>query len=608
MSNSNFFTARGNPLRVDSFGESERLDPVSAGALDVIGNRLYKGEVQSLERLNKAGVTQMNNIIAEDEGPGVLNYLWFALGDGGTNGNAIRVWSPPLRIAIYIDDSTTPAIACSFRDFFNGFGLGRGHSLPTVGISRADQASGGFGAYRYLFCPYQKYLRVEIQNLDTVNQFATWTHANVTRLSDRYQGRKKLFQLGNTVSENVDIFSPGSIHTVTAPAGTNGLIESVSFGWQLAQDNNGNDNPFEGNISYYERANDVRPAWETTGGEDFGNGAFGYIEQQGALQTVTTGPASAGTAHTHDVSFTPSWFLGFPAGFVFNGFGNVWTYRFFQNEILRYFDGFKWIMPIGQVGQYVGTADTDPSVTRDKYNGTLNVFYHADQYPAIRYPVVNETLVDTANGKIPDWWTVKAQSAGVTVSNPNRYQVQGVAAGGTRGFTFELPSTLGGTGVMFEVECTVRLTGATAGFGANSQHQAFMGVDGTNVGGVYTPDLLVATGVEVFGVSDFSGPTGNEGYVRARTGNEITGQVLANRGEQIVGANAPRVHLKVRKISSAHYATYWKLENDPFWQPLVRNARRTNHTNNRVVHFGVWDNSSAVYENFKVSRLGYVTS
>lgn len=594
MSNSNFFEARGNPLRHDSFGRGEELDPASSGPFDVIGSRLYRSEVQRLRPLNTGGVSGVTSVIAEEYGSGVVQYIWLAVGSGTEEGapQSIAQWSPNLQIQIYVDNATTPVVSCSFRDFFNGFGLGRPHSLPRVGIARADISAGGFGCYRYLFAPYQRYMRIEVLHLSPTFSPTIWAHASVSRLSSPYTGRKKLFRIDSAATVGQPINDPGSIHTVTGPAGSIGQIESVSFGWRLATNNAGDDNPFEANTKYWERLNDPRPVYEATGGEDFGNGAFGYLVQESI--EGTTGPASTGTAHTHQIR--TQWPHAWPAGFVDNGPGNVWTYRYFNEDIIRYFDGFKWEMPIGQVGQYVGAGDT--GANRDLYDGVLNVYHHVDSYNSIGYPTEGDVILDTAKNIIPSWWTPTG-SAGTAVSGQT-YTVTG-ASGGQRGIVFTMPANVGANN-NWEIEARVRITGG-AGTGPNLVRQVYLGIDG---GQVANAEIFQTTCVELFAAEIGGGPAGNEVYAQGRTGNVDVCGVLANRGEASVGATAPRYCIKIRKTAANQYFYYYKFENDPFWQPIGRSSRAT-YTNNRAITLGVYDAANAVFDNIKLTRLRNVT-
>lgn len=571
MSSSNWSTAVGNPLRFDT---SHNDAPGIAGA-EVIGTRLARSEVQTLKVSNATTGTRAVLYESWDE-PGVMNYIWFAFGGTGA-GVEFNKWAPSYTINIFVDDVSTPVVSnMNLRDFFNGFGLGNGYWTPKVGVSKADDIAGydGFGVYRYLHAPYKQYLRVEIVSAAETNDVSMWAHVGVKRLSDQYAGIRKLFRIDSSSSVDVPLFSNA---TVSRSSGK-GLIESAFYGYNLTTNNAGDDNPLEGNAEFFERYAQSRGNWITTGAEDFANAAFGS-----ALYEQEVGAASAGTAHTHAV--TSRW--SYPAGFVDNGSGNAWLYRYFDDDPLYYYDGFKFRFNLGQVGQYVTSVDT---ANFDRFSLSASVSHWS---------------TETNSGVIPQFDSVYYNSdsdsfASLTSFAGTQSVSNGVlssSATGGHGVGVQLPSGVAANQTAYWAEITGRIVSNSGGSGT----QLYVAAGGPSNG-----NIIGTNACELFW--DSTAPE-QDVYVNARSGNSVLSSVMVSRGDDLIGATAETVKLAIYLDSVTNatrtFTYYYQRQGDTFWQPLC-SGRTNGVSNQRWLTIGGY-NSSVQITNLTVRTVKMVS-
>lgn len=119
-------------------------------------------------------------VLAESWGePGILRHIWMASSDGSTEKDGFAEDAGQIRI--YIDNDTVPAVSLSINDFFAYASLGDEFSTPRVG--RAKKADGESSAYRSVHMPFQRYLRVEVEN-QTANPVTFFGSATYNLLSD----------------------------------------------------------------------------------------------------------------------------------------------------------------------------------------------------------------------------------------------------------------------------------------------------------------------------------------------------------------------------------------------------------------------------------------
>lgn len=271
---------------------------------NIIGTIYGRKEVATLidANTNANHPTLMRTVIFEDaEGlPGVLNYMWNALGSG-TLGEILRgtgEGSPidsGIRYHFYFDDRTTETFSIDLVDLFVWNLAARAYETPRVGVSKLalvgpftrfvdaaigpDVAEGGydgFGSYRYLFAPYRGYCRIEISN-NTGSSHALWSQVGGYRLAEPYDGPRKtwLFARSSQVANAFDTVATSvnnSPFTRSFVSPVKGQIECVSarfrditFGpfWQ------------EGDVALFSTRNGLFPEVRSTGMEDWSNSAFG---------------------------------------------------------------------------------------------------------------------------------------------------------------------------------------------------------------------------------------------------------------------------------------------------------------------------------------------
>ena len=576
MSSSNWETAAGNPLRFDT---SHNDAPGIAGA-EVVGTRMAHAEVQTLKAPANSTATSRAVLYESWDEPGVLNYLWFAFGGTGA-GTDFTLWSPNYTIRIYVDDAATPVVNANLRDFFNGFGLGRPHWTPKVGIVKHDDTAGydGFGVYRYIHAPYKRYVRVEV--ISSASQdVAMWGHVGVKRLRDPYAGVRKLFRMDNVISTSVNLFTN---HTVSRSDGSKGQIESVSYGYKLVTNNAGDDNPLEGNAEFFERNNQTRANWQTTGMEDLANGAFGAPVFES--DTINTSAASAGTAHTHTVTTTQQW--GYPAGFVNNGGGNAWVYRYFDDDPLYYFDGFKWRFNLGQAGQIVTSQDSGANL--DVFDVSANVSHWSTATNSGTVPSMGNVYYNSDTDQFASFTTfggTQSISGGVLSSSGS----------GGHGMGVQLPLGVATTGTAYWVEMRGRIIANSGGGGT----QLYVGV-----GGPSNTDIIGTNACELFWGS---GALETDVYVQARSANTILGGVMATRGEDLVNDKWINLAIQLDSITNGErrFTYYYKLDGDDYWQPLM-SSRTNGVTNSRWLTIGGY-NSSVQISNVTVRQIEMVSS
>jgi len=572
MSTSNWETAAGNPLRFDT----SRNDAPGIAGGEVVGTRLARAEVQTIKSPANSTATTRAVLYESWDEPGVLNYLWFAFGGTGA-GTDFTLWAPNYTIRIYVDDAATPVVNANLRDFFNGFGLGRPHWTPKVGIVKHDDTASydGFGVYRYIHAPYKQYVRVEV--ISSASQdVAMWGHVGVKRLRDSYAGVRKLFRMDTVTADSVNLFTT---HTVARSDGSKGQIESVSYGYKTVTNNAGDDNPLEGNASFFERYVQSRANWQTTGMEDLANGAFGAPAFESDVSA-----ASAGTAHIHTV--TQQW--GYPAGFVNNGSGNAWLYRYFDDDPLYYFNGFQWQFNLGQAGQTVGAQDSGAAL--DVFNVAANVSHWSTATNSGTVPLFSNVYYNSDTDRFASLATFggtqSVSSAGVLSSSGS----------GGHGMGVQLPSGVAANGTAYWVEMRGRII-ANSGGGST---QLYVGA-----GGLSNSQIFDTNCCELFWGS---GSADTDVYVNARSGNTVLGSVMASRGIDMVNNEWINLAVMLDSVTNGErrFTYYYKFDDDNFWQPLL-SSRTNGVTNNRWLTIGGY-NSQVQISNVTVRQIEMISS
>jgi hypothetical protein len=439
--------------------------------------------------------------------------------------------------------------------------------------------------YRYIHAPYKRYVRVEV--ISSASQdVAMWGHVGVKRLRDPYQGIRKLFRVDSVLSPSVNLFTG---HTVSRSDGSKGQIESVSYGFRLVTNNAGDDNPLEGNAEFFERYDQNRANWQTTGMEDLANGAFGT----GAFEsdTVNTSAATgAVTAHTHTVTTTQQW--SYPAGFVNNGGGNAWLYRYFDDDPLYYFDGFKWRFNLGQPGQIVTSQDSGANL--DVFDVAASVSHWSTSTNSGTVPSMGNVYYNSDSDQFASLTTfggTQSISGGVLSSSDNAGHGVGV----------QLPSGVATTGTAYWVEMRGRVIARGGGGGAT---QLYVGAGGAGNGSGGPNDIFDTNCCELIVGNALDADV----YVQGRSGNSILGGVMASRGEDFVNDKWINLAVQLDSITNGErrYTYYYKLDGDDYWQPVL-SSRTKNVTNNRWLTIGGY-NSSVQISNVTVRQIEMVSS
>lgn len=197
-------------------------------------------------------------VLAESwDKPGVLKHIWIACGNT-SNGSGFLEQGGTIRI--YTDDATSPAVSMSLGDFFILSNHSDVYSTPRVGrTSRGggDQSS----AYRYLHMPFQKYLRVEVEN--TTNSDTIFYGQADYSLIDSFAelGDQQLaYSIRGHRASNQPVRQPITICDFSG----SGQIESFWLSFSGAD--SGDSGVLEGNIEIYIDGESF-PSWWASGTE-----------------------------------------------------------------------------------------------------------------------------------------------------------------------------------------------------------------------------------------------------------------------------------------------------------------------------------------------------
>ncbi len=255
-------------------------------------------------------------LLAESWGvPGVLKHIWVASSGGGAlddfaeDGGMIR---------IYIDDDSTPAVELTLNDFFAYAPLAGEYATPRIGRTKKDDDSGESSAYRYMYMPFQKYLRVEVENT-TSTDIIFFGSADYTVVNDfAGLGTQQLSYRMHGVEEAAA--SPYD-ELVVADVGGAGQVESL---WMAVNAASGDTGVLEGNVEIYVDG-ETYPSWRSSGTEDAFNGGW---------YNVPVGGYPAGRA-----------------GDSSNGGLSMTYYRFFVDDPLFFSSRLKVVIHAGQQNQ-----------------------------------------------------------------------------------------------------------------------------------------------------------------------------------------------------------------------------------------------------------------
>lgn len=238
---------------------------LSGFSLGLPGERSYSRsiEIGSARGAADAPTGAKNNVLAEVwDQPGMLKRIWMAT--AGT-------WSPVDfgirggRIRIYVDDESAPAVNETLGDFFfvpNNEGV---YATPRVG--RVVRSDGQTSSYRYLHMPFQKYLRVEIENT-TAGAQIFYGAADFSTISDFADigSQQSNYKIAMTREVSQPVRTPLTICDIAG----SGQVESVMASFAGSEDDEG---VLEGNLEVFIDG-EAMPSWSSSGMEDAFNGGW----------------------------------------------------------------------------------------------------------------------------------------------------------------------------------------------------------------------------------------------------------------------------------------------------------------------------------------------
>ena len=255
-------------------------------------------------------------VLAESwDKPGILKHIWIACGNTADADGFLEQGGV---IRIYTDDATAPAVSMTLGDFFILANHSDVYATPRVGrTSRGggDQSS----AYRYLHMPFQKYLRVEVENTtgsDTVF-YGQADYSLIDSFADLGDQQLAYGIVGQRVA-NQPVRTPVTICDM------NGSGQIESFWLSFSGADLGDSGVLEGNIEIFIDGEEF-PSWWASGTEDAFNGGW---------YTMPVGGYPAGRAGNSD-----------------QGGQNSTLYRFFVDDPIFFSSHLKVVMWPGQPRQ-----------------------------------------------------------------------------------------------------------------------------------------------------------------------------------------------------------------------------------------------------------------
>ena len=365
-------TLSGFPLRLG--GEKQHSYPIELG-------KAYTAAA------NPSGAKRV--IMAESWGtPGILKHVWMASSDGNSGLSGFA--EDGGRIRIYIDNQTTPVVSMTINDFFAYAPLAGTYSNRRIG--RTKVGGGESSAYRYLYMPFKKYVRVEVENTSP-NVVTFFGSADYTLIND--------FATIGTQQVNYQMYAvedansaPFAAHTIVDANGS-GQVESL---WLSVNAASGDTGVLEGNIEIYVD-NATTPSWSSSGTEDAFNGGW---------YNVPIG--------------------GFPAGRAgdsTNGGLSATYYRFFVDDPIFYDTHIKIVIHAGQRNQ--GTITS----------GTVGISGFAGIWSNTAQTMSYQAVDTTAAAILDDQFTMAAGSLSATDWNQIGGKTEGQATGSSVTFAYD---------------------------------------------------------------------------------------------------------------------------------------------------------------------------
>lgn len=493
---------------------------------------------------NPSGAKKL--VLAESWGtPGILRHIWMASSDGnstvdsfGENGGIVR---------IYIDNQTTPAVSLSISDFFAYAPMATEFSTPRIG--RTKQGGGESSAYRYLYMPFQRYLRVEVENVssDVVTFFGSADYSLVNDYAS-LGTQQRNYKMYGTEETAAALYSPVTI----VDQDGNGQVESL---WLSVNPSDGDVGILEGNIEIYVD-NSAVPSWASSGTEDAFNGGW---------YKVPVGGYPAGRAAPMEGSSTATTY-----------------YRFFLDDPIFFDTHIKIVAYAGQRNQ--GTVAS----SNIAISGFAGIW--TNDAPAINYQAVDTTAAPI----LDDQFTGAAGALNASDWNQVGDKTQAVATGSSITFAYggdepdrdtraarknvALPAN-------YWLETRVRITDA----GHDGQDASLIALGSS-------PDPYFGSAVHV----QLTRFNQHNWVVRARDDfDEVFIRTIGS------GRDLTNVWVKLAlKIIGTSVTAYWQPEGGTTWQPL---GTWTTGKTGQAFGIGTWT-AGAEFDYLTVRPLQSITS
>jgi len=441
--------------------------------------------------------------------PGVLRHIWMATNNGGAESEGLDNFQEGGSvIRIYIDDSTDPYLEMSLGDFFYYYPMCEPFNNVRVGrTSRAEELEFSTGAYKYMWVPFQRYIRVEVENISPQAEPIFYGAATLSLVDDfEVLGNAQLkAQVASGGDEEWPVRTPITIVDVDGE----GQLEAVHVRYQ--GDSGGDGALVEGNFLIYVD-NNPYPSLHTSGGEDMFDGSWGTVPLGG----YPTGRAGV----THAAS------------------GHSW-YRYFDSVPIHFNTHLKVVWWVGQPNQGT-TTDTEVDA-----KGTA--YYWLNSAGGWEYTVVDHDSAPLYQplipipGSIPSWTT--AVSGTWTVDTSGRFVQDSTDA--------DQVLALNSTGITTDcwIESTVRVTGTT-----NDEELFLWGCAAASDGYVGQRAAIELKR----GVNDTSW------FIQARDDFDTIALVVVGDGGDVTGVEFDLA----LKFEGTKVTAYWKYHNAPIWQSL----------------------------------------
>ncbi len=440
--------------------------------------------------------------------PGVLRHIWIATDNGGQTPGLSNFQEAGSVIRIFIDDDTTPRMEMSLGDFFMYYPLS--DIFANHRVARTTRDLGGTarsGALRYLWMPYAKYLRVEIENTSpatTALLYAVATFSPVEEFESLGAA-----QLSAHVAQDGDEAWPVRTAMTICDVEGRGQLELLHLRYAGASEGDGG--VMEGNVLIYVD-NELRASVRTSGGEDFFDGSW---------YAMVVGGYPAGRAGNSDA----------PSG--------VSAWRFFDGIPIFFNTHLKIVWWVGQPNQ--GTI-VDATV-----DALGSAYYWLDEPGDVDYTALDPDAdpiygrLSPAAGAAPA--TVHQTSGTWTVDAQHRLVQASLSADLVAYLTDPVIAE------PFFVDTTARITDASA-----AGQEAFLWASASAV----TGGLGDRVSMEL--MRDASA---TQWLIRCRDGFAHVGQVFIGDGQDLTGID---IDLAL-KCDGTRVTGYWRYHGELEWCP-----------------------------------------